>query len=446
MVIGDRNVTAHRALLADEEAAPAPRELGGPPGVGTDVPDATSGFRAYNREAALGLTVVSTFTYTLESLIQAGKSLVAVDHVPVGTNDKTRESRLFWSMSSLRAPQHAGDLPHLHGLRAAAGVHRARRRPGRRAASWPGRRSCGTGSSTATAAATSSRSSSAACCSWPSVQVLALGVLADLLASHRVVSQRTLERVRRIELRARRRAVALRPQARHRGGAPAPGAGRGAHRGARGSGPRSRGGHARRHGRRGLTVRRRRPLGRLAALGRRCTCRPPVPRRRQRQPRARRPRGRRAGSRWRPWPPAPATDPTTPRTRPRGRRRRRGRAPRRTRRSTTASWRCRCAGSADRGSAHGRRTTSRRRSAATPAGRSRPGSPCSRHGGISTSAPRPVRRATRSRTRVSTAGWRAASPRREEQEHGERGGRLGLLGQVERHEHRRQRRARRGTA
>src|ERR687898_447705 len=62
---------------------------------GTSVPDATSGFRAYNREAALGLTVVSTFTYTLESLIQAGKSLVAVDAVPVATNPKVRDSRLF---------------------------------------------------------------------------------------------------------------------------------------------------------------------------------------------------------------------------------------------------------------------------------------------------------------------------------------------------------------
>src|ERR687891_1577034 len=64
----------------------------------TDVPDATSGFRAYNREAALGLTVVSKFTYTLESLIQAGKSLVAVADVPVSTNPQMRESRLFGSM------------------------------------------------------------------------------------------------------------------------------------------------------------------------------------------------------------------------------------------------------------------------------------------------------------------------------------------------------------
>src|SRR5207248_3873451 len=46
----------------------------------TSVPDTTSGFRAYNREAALQMLVVSTFTYTLETIIQAGKLLVAVDH------------------------------------------------------------------------------------------------------------------------------------------------------------------------------------------------------------------------------------------------------------------------------------------------------------------------------------------------------------------------------
>ena len=66
----------------------------------TTVPDTTSGFRAYNREAAVALQVVSKFTYTLETIIQAGKLLVAVDHVPVRTNDKLRESRLFPSMWS----------------------------------------------------------------------------------------------------------------------------------------------------------------------------------------------------------------------------------------------------------------------------------------------------------------------------------------------------------
>ena len=66
----------------------------------TDVPDTTSGFRAYNREAALQMAVVSRFTYTLETIIQAGKLLVAVDDVPIRTNEKTRESRLFPSMWS----------------------------------------------------------------------------------------------------------------------------------------------------------------------------------------------------------------------------------------------------------------------------------------------------------------------------------------------------------
>jgi glycosyltransferase involved in cell wall biosynthesis len=64
----------------------------------TTVPDTTSGFRAYNREAALAMQVVSKFTYTLETIIQAGKMTVAVDHVPVRTNPKLRESRLFPSM------------------------------------------------------------------------------------------------------------------------------------------------------------------------------------------------------------------------------------------------------------------------------------------------------------------------------------------------------------
>src|SRR5918912_126831 len=53
---------------------------------------------AYNHEAALSLQVVSKFTYTLETIIQAGKMTVAIDHVPVRTNPKLSESRLFPSM------------------------------------------------------------------------------------------------------------------------------------------------------------------------------------------------------------------------------------------------------------------------------------------------------------------------------------------------------------
>ena len=61
----------------------------------TEIPDATSGFRALSREAALQMNVVSRFTYTLETIIQAGKKNLAVSHVPVRTNSKLRESRLF---------------------------------------------------------------------------------------------------------------------------------------------------------------------------------------------------------------------------------------------------------------------------------------------------------------------------------------------------------------
>src|SRR3712207_9320245 len=57
----------------------------------TSVPDTTSGFRAYNREAALAMQVVSKFTYTLETIIQAGKMTVAVDHVPRRPKQKPPE-------------------------------------------------------------------------------------------------------------------------------------------------------------------------------------------------------------------------------------------------------------------------------------------------------------------------------------------------------------------
>jgi glycosyltransferase involved in cell wall biosynthesis len=98
MVVGDREV------MTIEHFSPAKKAL---QRLGswvvrqasqTTIPDTTSGFRAYNREAALALQVVSKFTYTLETIIQAGKMTVAVDHVPVRTNPKLRESRLFPSM------------------------------------------------------------------------------------------------------------------------------------------------------------------------------------------------------------------------------------------------------------------------------------------------------------------------------------------------------------
>jgi glycosyltransferase involved in cell wall biosynthesis len=165
----------------------------------TEVADTTSGFRAYNREAALGLLVVDHFTYTLESLIQAGKMLVAVDQVPVATNPQTRESRLFDStgayvrrntLSILRIYARYEPLRVFVTAGLIVGL--------------------------------------LALCAWlpflvdlifngdseghvqslilgavlfiAAVQLLALGVIGDLLAGQRVMTQRVFERVRRTEL------------------------------------------------------------------------------------------------------------------------------------------------------------------------------------------------------------------------------------------------------
>lgn len=65
---------------------------------GTDIPDAPSGFRAYSREAALHLNVINEYTYTLETIIQAGHEKLAMTSVPIRTNGETRPSRLFNSM------------------------------------------------------------------------------------------------------------------------------------------------------------------------------------------------------------------------------------------------------------------------------------------------------------------------------------------------------------
>lgn len=65
---------------------------------GTDIPDAPSGFRAYSRDAAMRLNVVNEYTYTLETIIQAGNNKTAMTSVPIRTNPETRPSRLFSSM------------------------------------------------------------------------------------------------------------------------------------------------------------------------------------------------------------------------------------------------------------------------------------------------------------------------------------------------------------
>jgi glycosyltransferase involved in cell wall biosynthesis len=61
----------------------------------TSLPDAPSGFRAYSRDTAFRLNVVTRFSYAMETLIQAGNTGIAISSVPITVNPKTRESRLF---------------------------------------------------------------------------------------------------------------------------------------------------------------------------------------------------------------------------------------------------------------------------------------------------------------------------------------------------------------
>tara|TARA_B100001964_G_scaffold49880_1_gene56116 strand:+ start:1 stop:948 length:948 start_codon:yes stop_codon:yes gene_type:complete len=64
---------------------------------GTNIPDVTSGFRAYSKEAGLQINVISKFSYTLETIIMAGKKNIPITHVAIRTNEKLRDSRLFKS-------------------------------------------------------------------------------------------------------------------------------------------------------------------------------------------------------------------------------------------------------------------------------------------------------------------------------------------------------------
>ncbi len=164
----------------------------------TSVPDTTSGFRAYNREAAIQIVVVSKFTYTLETIIQAGKLLVAVDHVPVRTNPKTRESRLFPSMgayvrrnavSIFRVYAQYEPLRVFWSLALVIGVAAI--------AVWIRFAVAyveGNGKGHVQSLILGAVLFIAAVVLW------ALGVIGDLLAAQRVMTQRTFERVRRIEL------------------------------------------------------------------------------------------------------------------------------------------------------------------------------------------------------------------------------------------------------
>jgi len=198
MVVGDREVTGIEHFSPLKKTL---QRLGSwvvRQASSTSVPDTTSGFRAYNREAAIQMLVVSKFTYTLETIIQAGKQLVAIDHVPVRTNPKTRESRLFPSMGAYVRRNAVSifriyaqyeplrvfwSLALLMGI-VAIGVWI------RFAVSYIE----GNGKGHVQSLILGAVLFIAAVVLW------ALGVIGDLLAAQRVMTQKTFERVRRIEL------------------------------------------------------------------------------------------------------------------------------------------------------------------------------------------------------------------------------------------------------
>ena len=98
MVVGDRQIWGHEEFGFIKKCL---QKLGSrvvSHMSGLDVPDVTSGFRAYSREAAMTLNVLSRYTYTHETVIQGGLHNLNVVSVPVEVNRKTRPSRLFRSI------------------------------------------------------------------------------------------------------------------------------------------------------------------------------------------------------------------------------------------------------------------------------------------------------------------------------------------------------------
>lgn len=192
----------------------------------TSVPDTTSGFRAYNREAAIQMAVVSKFTYTLETIIQAGKLLVATDHVPIRTNERTRESRLFpsmWAYVRRNGIAIFRIYTQYEPLKVFMTASLVVALPA--AALWirwfifylEGE---GAGNVQSLILG--------AVLLIASMLLAALGVIGDLLAAQRTMAQRTFERVRRIELQLGVEPSHYEPGARPTGHAPTTGADSGA--------------------------------------------------------------------------------------------------------------------------------------------------------------------------------------------------------------------------
>jgi glycosyltransferase involved in cell wall biosynthesis len=100
IVVGDRGVAALEHFSPFKRTLQRAGSWVMQRAAGIPIPDATSGFRAFTREAALRLTILSDYTYTLETLIQAGARRMAVVFIPIRTNPQIRRSRLIRNIPS----------------------------------------------------------------------------------------------------------------------------------------------------------------------------------------------------------------------------------------------------------------------------------------------------------------------------------------------------------
>jgi len=199
LVIGTRDITNHEEFSTLKKYLQKMGSWVVRQASATEVSDVTSGFRAYTKEAALQVNVVSQFTYTLETLIQAGRSDLAVVDIPISVNPTTRPSRLFRSKRQY-VRRSAGTISRVYAMHqplrvfnipaavfAVAGMVLFGR------FGWFYLTAGGEGHIQSLIVG--------AVCLLVAIQMLMLGLLADLLRSNRVISERVLRRVRNIELK-----------------------------------------------------------------------------------------------------------------------------------------------------------------------------------------------------------------------------------------------------
>ncbi|RZP37329.1 MAG: glycosyltransferase family 2 protein [Acidimicrobiales bacterium] len=198
LVVGTRDITNHEEFSTLKKYLQKIGSWVVRQASATEVSDVTSGFRAYTKEAALQVNVVSQFTYTLETLIQAGRSDLAVVDIPISVNPTTRPSRLFRSKRQY-VRRSAGTISRVYAMHqplrvfnipaavfAIAGLILFGR------FGWFYLTAGGEGHIQSLIVG--------AVCLLVAMQMLMLGLLADLLRSNRVISERVLRRVRNIEL------------------------------------------------------------------------------------------------------------------------------------------------------------------------------------------------------------------------------------------------------